>query len=77
MKKNIWKALLAVASCVCLCFGAVACGNANNGGQVEQTEMEKVYAQYVIHAEAEGEEPIEVTLSPMTTLVKLLHLQNA
>ncbi len=57
MKGKIVKALLAVVSCACLCVGAAACGSIG-GEQVEQTEIEKVYAQYVIHAEAEGEEPL-------------------
>ena len=56
MKGKILKTLLAVASCVCLSFGVAACGS--GGEQVEQTDIEKVYAQYVIHAEAAGEEPL-------------------
>ena len=56
MKSKILKSILAVLSCVCLGAGVVACGDSNE--QVEQTEIEKVYAQYVIHAEAEGETPL-------------------
>ena len=56
MKSKMLKTILAVLSCVCLGVGIIACGDSNE--QVEQTEIEKVYAQYVIHAEAEGETPL-------------------
>ena len=56
MKGKILKTILAVLSCACLGAGVAACSGSNE--QVEQTEIEKVYAQYVIHAEAEGGTPL-------------------
>ena len=55
--KKFLTALLATLSCVCLAMGGVACVGSGSQ-QVEQTEIEKVYAQYVIYAEAQGQEPL-------------------
>ena len=54
--KNLLLMLLSVTFIGATAVGIGACGDSNE--QVEQTEIEKVYAQYVIHAEAEGETPL-------------------
>ena len=54
--KNLLLTLLSVTFIGATAVGIGAC--AGNNEQVEQTEIEKVYAQYVIHAEAEGETPL-------------------
>ncbi|MBE7084741.1 MAG: hypothetical protein E7368_01645, partial [Clostridiales bacterium] len=57
MKKK-WILGLATISLAFATAGFVGCGESANGGNGDVAEMEikQVYAQYVIHAEASGEE---------------------
>ncbi len=57
MKKK-WLIGLMALCLSCATIGFVGCGESGDGGNGDVAEMEikQVYAQYVIHAEASGEE---------------------
>ena len=57
--KKFLVGFLAALSVLCGSLGLVACGgNDSTSNAGEKTEIEKVYAQYVVYAQAQGEEPL-------------------
>ena len=57
--KKLLVSFLASVSVLCGSLGLVACGgNDSTSSSGEATEIEKVYAQYVVYAQAQGEEPL-------------------
>ena len=58
MKKGI-KLIATTLMLSALSLGAVACSNDNTNTQ-EQSEIEQVYGQYVVYAQAEGHPPLFV-----------------
>ena len=51
--------LLATLSVLSGSLGLVACGGDNSSSSAgEATQIEKVYAQYVVYAQAEGQTPL-------------------
>ena len=58
MKKKWLVCLLSVACLTASVFAFASCGGGGEDSSQEKSEIEKVYAQYVLHAEAEGEAPL-------------------
>ena len=57
--KKFLVGVLATLSVLSGSLGLAACGgNDSSSGVGEATEIEKVYAQYVVYAQAEGQEPL-------------------
>lgn len=57
--KKFLVGLLASVSVLCGSLGLAACGESeSSSNKGEASEIEKVYAQYVIYAQAEGQEPL-------------------
>lgn len=58
-KKNLLIGVLSAAFMATSAFAIAACDNGNGSGQEQEpTRMEKVYAQYVVYAQAEDLEPL-------------------
>ena len=58
-KKKILVGLLSTACAVVASFAFVSCGgNGSDNVEKEPTQLEQVYAQYVVYAQAEGETPL-------------------
>lgn len=54
-KKKAAITALTAASALACAFGIAACDNPSAS---EPTQIEQIYAQYTIHAQAEGQEPL-------------------